>query len=62
MTIFGLEALVKKAILKYAAGALEKLAVGSALVGLYQEQVIGLHIALACFIAGCVFSAWEAKK
>jgi hypothetical protein len=53
---------MKKAILKYAAGALEKLAVGSALVGLYQGQAIGLYIAFACFVAGCAFSAWEAKK
>ena len=37
-----LEAWMKKAILKYAAGALEKLAVGSMLVGLYQDKEIGL--------------------
>jgi hypothetical protein len=51
---------MKKAILKYSAGALEKLAVGSALVGLYQNQEIGLWIGAACFIVGCILSAKEA--
>ena len=58
---YGLEARVKKAILKYAAGALEKLAVGSALVGLYQDKEIGLWIAAACFVVGCILSAREVR-
>ena len=52
---------MKKAILKYAAGALEKLAVGSMLVGLYQDKKIGLCIGIACFVMGCIFSAEEVK-
>jgi len=47
----------EKAILKYAAGALEKLAVGSALVGLYQSNALGLWIASICFLVGCLFSS-----
>ena len=52
---------MKKAILKYSAGALEKLAVGSALVGLYQDKEIGLWIASACFVVGCILSAKEVQ-
>ena len=52
---------MKKAILKYAAGVLEKLAVGSILVGLYQDKEIGLWIGFACFAMGCIFNAMEAK-
>jgi hypothetical protein len=52
---------IKNAILKYAAGALEKLAVGSMLVGLYQGKVFGIWIGLACFFVGCIFSAQEVK-
>ena len=50
---------MKKAILKYAAGALEKLAVGSMLVGLYQDKELGIWIGIACFTLGCIFSAVE---
>ena len=53
---------MKKAILKYASGALDKLAVGSMLVGLYQGKEVGIYIGVACFIAGVICSAWEAKK
>jgi len=53
---------MKKAILKYAAGALEKLAVGSMLVGLYQDNKIGIYIGIGCFVAGSFFIAWEARK
>ena len=52
---------MKKAILKYAAGALEKPAVGSMLVGLYQDKEIGLWIGCACFVVGSILSAWEGK-
>jgi len=52
---------MKKAILKYAAGALEKLAVGSMLVGLYQDKGLGIWVGFACFALGSIFSAWEVK-
>jgi hypothetical protein len=41
---------------------MEKLAVGSGLVGLYQAQTAGLYIGFACFVLGSLFSAWEARK
>jgi hypothetical protein len=53
---------VKKAVLKYAAGAMDKPAVGSMLVGLYQDKGVGVYIGVACFTVGALFSAWEAKK
>jgi hypothetical protein len=62
MVILALEIWMKKAVLKYAAGVLDKLAVGSMLVGLYQGKSVGVYIGVACFTAGAVFSAWEAKK
>ena len=47
----------KSVIFSYAAGALEKLAVGSMLVGLYQGKEIGVAVGVACFALGCIFSA-----
>jgi hypothetical protein len=48
---------MKKAVLKYAAGALEKLAVGSMLVGLYQDKGIGILIGVVCFTLGSISCA-----
>ena len=53
---------MKKAILKRTADALEKLAIGSMLVGLFQGRQIGLLIGAGCFIASYIFTAWEAQK
>jgi hypothetical protein len=53
---------MKKAILKRTADALEKLAAGSMLVGLFQEQKIGIFGGLAFLAASYLFTAWEAKK
>ena len=48
----------EKAVLKYAASFLDKLAVGSMLVGLYQGQNFGVAIGVVCFILGGVSSAF----
>ena len=52
---------MKKAILKRTADALEKLAIGSMLVGLFQTQSIGLFMVLGCLVGSFIFTVWEAK-
>jgi hypothetical protein len=53
---------VKKAILKRTADALEKIAIGSILVGLFQGQQIGVIIGVGCIVVSYFFTAWEAKS
>ena len=52
---------MKKAILKRTADAMEKLAIGSMLVGLFQGQRIGIMIGLTFLGMSYLFTAWEAK-
>ena len=53
---------MKKALLKRVADALEKLSVGSALIGIFRSNDLGVYVALGCMIACLILSAWEAKK
>jgi hypothetical protein len=47
--------------LKRSADALEKIGVGSILVGIFQSQNLGLAIGALCLIFSYIFSMWEAK-
>lgn len=49
----------KKAILKRTADALEKLAIGSMLVGLFQGRVVGIAIGLASMAISFWLTIWE---
>lgn len=51
---------MKKTILKRTADIMEKLAIGSILVGLFQGQQQGLYIGIFCLCATYLFSIWEA--
>ena len=51
----------KKALIKRSADTLEKLAVGSLLVGLFKDVPAGLLVGLGCMIASYVLTAWEVK-
>jgi hypothetical protein len=53
---------MKKAVLKRTADALEKMAIGSLLVGLFQQQQTGIIISVGCFAASYVITIWEAKS
>ena len=53
---------MKKAILKRTADAMEKLAIGSMLVGLFQGQQAGIWIGLGFLAASYILTAWEAKS
>ncbi|WP_298030679.1 hypothetical protein [uncultured Desulfovibrio sp.] len=55
------EAEMKKAILKRTADALEKLAIGSMLVGLFQAKQVGIWLGLGCMVFSYVLTVWEAK-
>ncbi len=52
---------MKKAVLKRTADAMEKLAIGSMLVGLFQEQQAGIWIGLGCMALSYILTMWEAK-
>lgn len=52
---------MKKAILKRTADAMEKLAIGSMLVGLFQGQQAGIWIGLGCIAFSYILTVWEAK-
>jgi hypothetical protein len=52
---------MKRAILKHTADALEKLAIGSLLIGLFQQQQIGVILSIACFAASYIITVWEVK-
>ena len=52
---------MKKAILKRTADALEKLAIGSMLVGLFQAKQVGIWLGLGCMVFSYVLTVWEAK-
>ena len=56
------EAKMRKAILKRTADVMEKLAIGSMLVGLFQAQDAGIWIGLGFLAASYVFTVWEAKS
>lgn len=53
---------MKKAILKRTADALEKLAVGSMLVGLFQGKSVGIGIGVIFLVLSYIFTALEAKS
>lgn len=53
---------MKKAILKRTADALEKLAVGSMLVGLFQNKAAGILIGLGCMATSYMLTIWESKS
>lgn len=53
---------MNKAILKRAADALEKLAIGSALVGIFQQVSLGVYMGMACMAVSFVLTALEARK
>lgn len=50
------------AIAKLAASALEKLAVGSALVGIFQQKSEGFVICAICFAVSAVITALDVRK
>lgn len=52
---------MKKAILKRTADALEKLAIGSMLVGLFQGVNIGIWLGLGCMAVSYILTALEAR-
>ncbi len=56
------EGVMKKAILKRAADAMEKLAIGSALIGIFQEVGFGVYLGMACMAVSFILTAWEAQK
>ena len=53
---------MKKTILKRTADFFEKLAAGSILVGVFQEQTAGIWVGVAFIVASYFFTMWEAKK
>jgi hypothetical protein len=53
---------MKKVLLKRTADALEKLAIGSMLVGLFRDNEVGLAVGIGCLAASYVFTVWEAKS
>jgi len=48
-------------MLKRSADAFEKIGVGSALVGLFQGQRIGILLGMACIVLSYIFIIWETK-
>lgn len=56
------EDIMKKAVLKRAADAMEKLAIGSALIGIFQEVGFGVYLGMVCMAASFILTAWEARK
>lgn len=56
------EGIMKKAVLKRAADAMEKLAIGSALIGIFQEVGFGVYLGMVCMAASFILTAWEARK
>ncbi len=50
-----------KAFLKRTADALEKIAVGSILIALYQGSIFGAIVASICMIFSYILTYWEAK-
>ena len=52
---------MKKAVLKRIADGLEKLAIGSALIGIFKEVNLGVYVAIGCFVGSLILTMWEAK-
>ena len=52
---------VKKILLKRVADSLEKLAVGSSLIGIFKQDKLGIYVALGCFVASLLLTALEAR-
>ena len=52
---------MKKAILKRTADALEKLAIGSMLVGLFRGINAGIWIGVCCMAVSYILTALEAR-
>jgi hypothetical protein len=53
---------MKKAILKRTADALEKMAIASAVMGLFDDKQIGIVIAAGCISASYIFTYWRPKN
>lgn len=52
----------KNALIKRTADALEKLAIGSLLVGVFQQKQAGIWIGMAYMAASYILTAMGAKK
>ena len=52
---------MKKAVLKRIADGLEKLAIGSALIGIFKEVNWGVYVAIGCFVDSLILTMCEAK-
>ena len=52
---------MKKILLKRVADSLEKLAVGSSLIGIFKQDKLGIYVALGCFVASLLLTALEAR-
>jgi hypothetical protein len=52
---------MRKVILKRTADALEKLAIGSLLVGLFRENEAGVFVGIGCLAACYVITVLEAR-
>ena len=53
---------LKKSLLKRIADALEKLAIGSALIGIFKGVDLGVQVAIGCFVGSLILTIWEAKS
>ena len=53
---------MKKSLIKRTADALEKLAVGSILVGLFQDKENGIWFGVFCMIISYALTIWEARE
>ena len=53
---------MKKVILKRIADAFEKMAIGSAIIGIFQQNALGVYVGAGCMVASIFFTIWEAKK
>ena len=53
---------MKKSFLRLTADTMQKLAIGSILVGLFQDHAIGLWLGLLFLTASYILTAWEVKS
>lgn len=53
---------MKKALLKRISDALEKLSIGSALIGIFQQNPLGVQVGIACMLGSIILTIWEAKS
>lgn len=53
---------MKKSFLRLTADTMQKLAIGSILVGLFQGKAVGLWLGLGFLAASYLLTAWEVKS